>query len=281
MMLLQRLKWTFGRSCIRMLCSLTLGALLSVLATQPAGAQDDLAAGSQRASRADLLVLVGKYEALINGGTLRGERLQEERARQAAVRQRLERGDFQVGDRFVVTLRHDSMRVDTASVRDSLQVSLFSLPDFSVAGVLRSELDDILNAHVSRYLRNASARANVLTRVSISGAVRAPGFYWAAPDRPLSDLLMLAGGPIPEAQLNEVEVLRGTVQLLSRKKSKRVLEQGATLEQLDVQSGDQVRVPTKRARPKFQSVVQLLFVFSSLFFAALQFIQWYYNRQEG
>jgi hypothetical protein len=37
----------------------------------------------------------------------------------------------------------------------------------------------------------------------------------------------------------------------------------------------------QRGRPSFQTIVQLLFVFSSLFFAFLQFVQWYYSRQEG
>jgi hypothetical protein len=71
------------------------------------------------------------------------------------------------------------------------------------------------------------------------------------------------------------------VVLLKPKDSKRAVKDGRTLEQLDIQSGDEVVISAKRGRPSFQSVIQLLFVFSSLFFAFLQFVQWYYNRQDA
>ncbi len=196
-----------------------------------------------------------------------------------ALRTRLEKGDFRVGDRFVITLRQDSVRSDTASVRDSLKVSVANLPDVSLAGVLRSELDERMSAHVARYLRNVVVRTSVLTRVAILGAVRNPGFYYASPDRPISDLVMVAGGPADQANLNELEVSRGATKLLKSQDSKQAVKEGKTLEQLDVQSGDEVKIPIKR-KINWQTVVQMAFVISSLFFAALQFLQWYYNRQD-
>lgn len=245
-------------------------------------AQPVPAAGPQRASRAELAQLAATIETAVNTGRLKGNDLAKERDRLAAVRRRLEVGDFQVGDRFVLTLRHDSVRSDTASVRDSLIVSLLALPDMSVAGVLRSELDERLTAHVSRYLRNAAVRANVFTRVAVTGAVASPGFYYAPPDRPLSDLLMLAGGPAADAKLNELEVHRGLATILKARDSRRAIETGMTLEQLDVQSGDEVRIPQKKPRRlNFQTVVQLLVFVSTLGFALLNFLQWYYNRQDG
>jgi protein involved in polysaccharide export with SLBB domain len=142
-------------------------------------------------------------------------------------------------------------------------------------------LDARLSAHVSRYLKNATIRSSVLTRIAILGAVRAPGYYYAAPDRPISDLVMLASGPVERANLAELEVSRGATVILKSKDSKRAMKDGRTLEQLDIQSGDEIRIPMQRGRPSFQTIVQLLFVFSSLFFAFLQFVQWYYSRQEG
>lgn len=252
-------------------------ALASVGMAQPVPA-----AGPQRASRAELAQLAATIESGINSGRLKGNDLTKERDRLAAVRRRLEVGDFRVGDRFVLTLRHDSVRIDTASVRDSLIVSLLALPDMSVAGVLRSELDERLTAHVSRYLRNASVRANVLTRVAVLGAVASPGFYYAPPDRPFSDLLMLAGGPAADAKLNELEVNRGLVTILKAKDSKRAIEGGMTLEQLDVQSGDEVRIPQKKQRRiSFDLFIRLLLVVSTLAFGLLNFLQWYYNRQDS
>lgn len=261
--------------------NLTLLATLMLALAPRADGQAPAAAGPQRSTRAELAALAASAEANISAGNLKGGKLTEERTRLAAIKERLEKGDFQVGDRFLVTLRHDAVQVDTASVRDSLLVTIFALPDFSVAGVLRSELDEKLNSHVSTYLRNATVRANVLTRIAIFGAVLSPGFYYASPDRPLTDILPLAGGLRAEAKVSEVEVFRGKTKLLSGKASKRVLESGATLEQLDIQSGDEVRVPAKRQRISFAQALQLLFIFSTLLFSLLQFLQWYYNRQDG
>lgn len=269
------------RSCAKGVRLLVPFFVALLVAAQSISAQPTATAGPQRATRAELAAMAAAAEVNIRSGSLKGGKLTEEKARLAAIKERLEKGDFRVGDRFVVTLRHDAVRLDTASVRDSLMVSLFALPDFTVAGVLRSELDTKLNTHVSTYLRNATVRANVLTRISIFGAVGSPGFYYAAPDRPLSDVLTLAGGVTAEAKLSQVEVFRGKTRRLSAKESQKVLESGATLEQLDIQSGDEVRVPAKRKRIPFQAFVQLLFVISTLFFATLQFLQWYYNRQDG
>jgi protein involved in polysaccharide export with SLBB domain len=149
----------------------------------------------------------------------------------------------------------------------------------SLAGVLRSELDERMTAHVARYLRNVSVRTSVLTRVAILGAVRAPGFYWASPDRPISDLVMVAGGPVDQANLNELEVSRGSSKLLTAKASRKAVKDGRTLEQLDVQSGDEVKIPIKR-KVNWQLVIQSMLVVTSLFFAGLQFLQWYYTRQD-
>jgi hypothetical protein len=246
-----------------------------------AGAQVAPAAGAQRASRAELAARVATVEQELASGKLKGGNQNRAKAEIAAIQQRLQQGDFKVGDRFVLTFRQDSVRTDTASVRDSLMVSLLALPDVSLAGALRSELDDRLNAHVARFVKNASVRSSVLTRISIRGAVQGPGFYYAQPDRPVSDLVMLAGGPLVTANLDQFELRRGSVVLLKPKDSKRAVKDGRTLEQLDIQSGDEVVISAKRARPTFQSVIQLLFVFSSLFFAFLQFVQWYYNRQDA
>ena len=90
---------------------------------------------------------------------------------------------------------------------------------------------------------------------------------------------MIAGGPVDQANLNELEVRRGSSKLLTAKASRRAVKEGRTLEQLDVQSGDEVTIPIKR-KVNWQLVVQSMLVVSSLFFAGLQFLQWYYNRQE-
>lgn len=257
---------------------LRLALFLCVLPLSLAG-QSAPMAGAQRATRTELAARLQQLDGLVASAGKADQR-SKLLAEQTAIRARLENGDFKVGDRFVMTLRFDSVRVDTASVRDSLVVSILNLPDLRLQGVLRSELDERLNQHVARYIRNASVRSNVLTRVAVLGAVRAPGFYYASPDRPVSDIVMLAGGPAPEANLGRFELRRGTTTLVEGKKSRELLESGRTLEQLDVQSGDEFRIPVKR-KVNWQLVIQLFFIASSLFFAVFQFLQWYYGREEN
>lgn len=244
-----------------------------------ADAQSTPIAGAQRATRMQLAERLAQLEQQSGGGALSGAAKTQAMAELSALRSRLQQGDFRVGDRFVITLRQDSVASDTASVRDSLKVSVANLPDVSLSGVLRSELDERMSAHVARFLRNVTVRTSVLTRVAILGAVRTPGFYYASPDRPMSDLVMVAGGPAELANLNELEVTRGSVKVMKSKDSRRAVKEGRTLEQLDVRSGDEVRIPLTR-KINWQTVIQLAFVFSSLFFASLQFLQWYYNRQD-
>lgn len=239
-----------------------------------ASAQDVVSAGPQRATRAQLTARVTQLEQQLIGSRS-GNRAAAELA---AIRTRLEQGDFRVGDRFVATIRQDSVRSDTVDVRDGLKASVLNLPELALTGVLRSELDERVRAHLARYLRNVDVRTNVLTRVSIVGAVARPGFYYARPDRPISDLLMLAGGPAPNANVAQLQVSRGTLTVLRTKESRKAVKEGRTLEQLDLQSGDEVRIPEKR-KINWQLVIQLFFIVSSLLFAFVNFLQWYYGRE--
>lgn len=252
-------------------------ALFLCLLSSSIAAQSAPAAGAQRAARSELAARLQQLEGLIASAG-KADHRSKLQAEQTAIRARLENGDFKVGDRFVMTVRFDSVRVDTASVRDSLVVSILNLPDLRLHGVLRSELDEKLNQHVARYIRNASVRSNVLTRIAVLGAVRAPGFYYASPDRPVSDVLMLAGGALNEADLSRFVLRRGATTLVEGSKSKQLLETGQTFEQLDVQSGDEFRIPMKR-KVNWGLVIQLFFIVSSLFFAVFQFLQWYYGRE--
>lgn len=253
-----------------------LAFLMSLSFSTLVGAQTS--ASDPRASRTTLAARASQLEAQIpsekaekNKATLLAEL--------AEIRSRLTDGDFKVGDLFVITLQWETLTSDTASVREGLLVSVKTLPDFSVRGVLRSELTEQLNAHVSRFLKNATVRTNVLMRISVVGAVGRPGYYNTSQDRPISELLMLAGGPVAQAKLDELEIRRAGKTVLTRKNSKRAILEGRTLEQLGVQSGDEVVIPITR-KFNWQQIIQVLLVFSTLVFSFLQFIQWYYGRQE-
>ena len=249
----------------------TLGVVRSVTAQKaPVG-------GEQRATRAQLSELLTSVEQKATAA--RGKDRPVLLAEISAIKSRLTGGDFRPGDRFVMTLRQDSVRSDTLVVRDSLRVAVLNLPDFSVVGVLRSELEDRLSAHVARFLKNAEVRTTQLTRVAVTGAVRNPGFYYVAPDRPINDLLTSAGGPAGDADFAKMTVSRIGKTILKAKETKRAIEDGLTLEALDIQSGDSVHVPLKR-KLDWQVIFRLAIVVSSLLFAFLRFVQWYYSREQ-
>jgi len=259
------------------------GAAVTLLGAVPCAvvqSQTLPVAGPQRATRSELTSLLAATEQKLSAGSLKDDARIRAMSEVSALKTRLTRGDFLVGDRFIVTVRRDSEKTDTVAVRDSLNVNFAGLPDISLGGALRSELDERLSTHVARYLRNTTVRTNVLTRVAVLGQVGRPGFYYADPARPVSDLVMLAGGPGPDANLKELEIRRGTGKLLTSKDSQRAIIEGRTLEQLDVQSGDEVTISVKK-KINWQLVIQVFFIFSSLFFAVIQFLQWYYGRKAG
>lgn len=239
--------------------------------------QAQLEVSDPRATRAALATRASAIETSMSSASSDKERTRL-RFELDSIKSRLTNGDFVVGDQFVITLVWDSVSADTASVRADHLVSVRRVPDFSAKGVLRSELTEALNTHVSRYLKNAIVRTNVFMRVAVVGAVANPGFYSLSPDRPLSELLMRAGGPAAQAKLDELEVKRSGRVILTRKASKRALLEGRTMEQIGMKPGDEVVVPQSR-RFNWQQIIQVLFIFSSLFFAFIQFIQWYYREE--
>jgi hypothetical protein len=248
-----------------------------LLCTQPAYGQ---AAGPQRATRVELEARATLLEQQVSGNTLRGDARTKAVAEAAAIRLRLREGDFKVGDRFLSTIRVENVQTDTLVIRDSLMVSVLSLPDLQLTGTLRSELEERLGQHVARFVRNASVRAVVLTRINVSGAVQRPGIYYVEPARPIIDVITIAGGPAAQARLDRIEVRRGGTTLLEGKASDKLVKAGGTIELADVRSGDDVFVPTKR-KINWGFVLQMVFVFTSLLFGVLNFLRWYYNRDEA
>jgi hypothetical protein len=263
-----------NRSTLGKWASALLLACVSVMGPTGLGAQTaaplkNRVATSPLASRADLSVRARELEA----SATTGSRDDRERGMRelALVRSRLTEGDFRVGDRLLVVLTRDSAMADTAAVRDSMMVTIANLPDVSVRGVLRSELNDRLRDHVAKYIRQPEVRANVLTRVAISGGVGRPGFFSVPPDRPLTEMVMVAGGPVPGAMLDKIEITRGRTTYLRGRNAKRAVKEGRTLDELGVRSGDEIRIPIQKGF-NWQTITQAFFAVSSITFGVVQII---------
>jgi polysaccharide export outer membrane protein len=188
---------------------------------------------------------------------------QQKRVEAAELRERLRDGDFQVGDRIVLSVRGDSALTDTFVVRAGRTLSLPNLSEISLAGVLRSELQTYLSKEIARYVREPVVQTSSLIRLAVLGEVARPGFYAVGSDVLVTDVIMLAGGPKAEADLRKVSVRRGTREVWAADRIHTAMSQGTTLDQLNLRAGDEL-VVGERKRRGFGSVLQVVTALSAV-----------------
>jgi len=180
---------------------------------------------------------------------------ESKRAEAFMLRQRLQTGDFLVGDRVVVTVIGEPALSDTAVVRSGATIQLGKLPSISLQGVLRSELEGHLTRELAQYVREPQVAAIPLLRVAVFGHVVHPGYMHVPADMLLSDLLMRAGGPAGTADLHKAELRRGSERLIAARDVQTALADGISLDDLHLRSGDEFNVPQKR-NTSWSSVMQ-------------------------
>ena len=165
------------------------------------------------------------------------------------LRTRLEKGDFQDGDRILVSVEGANImtKPETLVVRTGKRLELPRMADLSLEGVLRAELSDRLKQHLAQYIKEPVVRATPLVRVAVLGTVGRPGYLYTAADIPLSDVIMAAGGPGSGADLSRVTVLRGSETIWSAKDTRAALADGLSIDQLHMRAGDEINVGTKRS----------------------------------
>jgi protein involved in polysaccharide export with SLBB domain len=176
----------------------------------------------------------------------------------ASARERLANGDFQAGDRIAMVVQGEPTLTDTVTVRANQIVHLTNMPDISLHGVLRSELQDFIKQQLGQYLRNPDVRAVSLVRVDVLGPVLKPGFYTAPADELVSDVVMQAGGLSPQADINKTVVRRGEVLVQPASRVQEALARGETLDQLDVRAGDAIVVGERPPNGAFLRVLEVV-----------------------
>ena len=219
-----------------------LVTLASLALPGAALAQDSSDPRRGHATRDDLERLLNRLQASAQSPGYSG-RLRAEASQQAAViRARLERGDFHVGDRVLLVVEHEEVLTDTFTVREGPELVLPTIGTVPLRGVLRAELQDHLQEYVARYVRDPVVRTRTVIRLAFTGALARPGFYTVPSETPITDALMAAGGPTPNAQLDEIRIERGTRTLWEEEPMRRALAEGRTIDQLNLQGGDRVLV---------------------------------------
>jgi protein involved in polysaccharide export with SLBB domain len=193
------------------------------------------------------------------------------RAAAAALRARLTAGDFAAGDRVVLEVRGDSALFDTLTVRGGPSLRLPNMPDLSLRGVLRSELQDHLSKFLSRYIRNPDVRTESLIRLSLLGQVGKPGFYDFNSDLLLTDAIMAAGGPTGNAAIERSTIRRGREVVLAKESVRRAAQSGSTLDRLGLRPGDEITIGEKRDRLNIQTILGITGAAASLALTLLYF----------
>jgi hypothetical protein len=97
-----------------------------------------------------------------------------------------------------------------------------------------------------------------------------PGFYVVPANMLLSETLMMAGGPAPSSNLQELSIQRGAETVMEGQELQEALRQGLTLDQLNLQAGDQVVLPDQGTGGFFSGLGMVLGVVSSVTFIILR-----------
>jgi protein involved in polysaccharide export with SLBB domain len=153
--------------------------------------------------------------------------------------QRLADGDFRMGDRLVMRVTGEQALTDTFTVRADQILALPDMTPLSLHGVLRSELEAKLLAHVSQYIKTPTLTAEALLRVGVLGAVNRPGYYNVPADRAIGDLPNVASGLSTEADLGKTSILRDGKEYWPRDEVRRAMASGQSLDLLGLKGGDE------------------------------------------
>ena len=223
-----------------------------------------------------LLAQAGEGGILATRDALRAEleRLDAEgnkgRAGAALIRARLENGDFQAGDRVFIRVAGEPQLTDTFVVTSGIQLELPQVGTLSLQGVLRSELEERLKSHLARYLRDPVVEAHPLIRVLVEGGVLRPGYYGAAPQQPIVDVIAQAGGFTPQANSRDMRIERGERVIWSGKLLSDAMGHGHSIDQLSLRAGDRLYVPVHRDSGRSLGMIYLLVSISAMIFTMTQ-----------
>lgn len=184
-------------------------------------------------------------QALLAGGGDGSKKLSDRERK--IITERLATGDFQVGDRLILRVVGDSAFRDTLAVRAGQEVPLPNMPPLKLAGVLRSELQEKARDHIAQFIREPQVQATALVRLGVLGSVTRPGYYTVAPEKPLSEALMAAGGLTSDAELKKASISRSGSERWPPEAVRQAMALGQSVDEMGLQSGDELTIGRRSA----------------------------------
>ncbi len=225
---------------------LLFGALLvAAPSLQAQAAADPLAdIGGLEMSRPDLVRYLEYYRQVLDSEAYSGRTKARARSGIELIQERLDVGDFKIGDRVVLAIQGEwDNRADTFPVAAGPEISLPVMGKVSLRGVLRSELESHMTAELGRFIQNPVVRAQSLIRLQIMGQVGTPGFYTVQSTVLMGEAIMRAGGPTQNADLKKMKILRSQDEIWEGEVLQEALADGLTLDQMSLKAGDQIEIP--------------------------------------
>jgi hypothetical protein len=252
--------------------------MVLALLAGPAHAQQDPAtmlASSQRSlvTRAELTTTLDSIDRVLKSGGYSSAFRDSKRAEAEAIRTRLADGDLHTGDPLLITIVGDAALSTGYTVTPNRTILLAGSIEIPVKGVLRSEIEAYLTTELKKYLRDPVVRVTPSLRVQLSGAVAKVGFYNVPAGTPLTDVLMnpAAGGGVSNlAVFEKSKIVRGDKTILDPKAFKQALSTAKTLDELNLQAGDEINIATKSPTPVMTRVMTVVSAVGGLIFLGVQ-----------
>ena len=198
------------------------------------------------ATREEIQETLRDIEQVVASAGYSGRLKVAKRVEAGLLRQRLAEGDFRTGDRVFISIIGDSLAADSFTVSPSRTILIPNVAEFPLNGVLRSELQGYMTQQLARFYRAPTVVTKAFIRLAVFGDVANPGFYQLPADQLLGAAIMSAGGPTQTTKMEASQVMRGGQVLRNSEVVRDALARGLTLDQFNLQAGDEIRLGTKR-----------------------------------
>jgi len=240
---------------------------LAVLVVVPAYAQS-VDTNRFQATRRELQELLAKYEQSARSGAYSPELRARAKYEASLIKQRLDRGDYQVGDRIAVIVDGEPTLSDTLVVGSDTTVVLPTGERIGLQRVLRSEVQERMQLAIAKVVKQPVVHTESFLRIGILGAVGTQGFYVVRSDALLTDVLMSAGGPQQTADLSKMRIERDRRKIWEGEPLQAAITEGRTVDQLSLRAGDMLVVPASSsgsARGTLTTIRSIIFAIPALY----------------
>ncbi|HKI78143.1 MAG TPA: polysaccharide biosynthesis/export family protein [Ignavibacteriaceae bacterium] len=157
----------------------------------------------------------------------------------------------------------DGLKLIFYNIPDSISGEYYIQEDGNIAlpylgniKVTNRNIDSVKQEIFSKYsniYRNPELTILPIVRVNIFGEVNKPGYYYVTGSDKLADLIAKAGGTTPEANVGSITITRNGKEL--DVDGEKIIKSGNKLDDIGLQSGDQIYVNRKWFSGSTQAVV--------------------------